>query len=94
MLRSFVIDLLLLPLPPPPFVWTTWVTRCRKKHLLGFMVQGKITEADARTIRLGATPCGLISHPPPSSPHFMLDALPATTFPVYPDLGQAPNMLA
>jgi len=32
------------------------------------MVQWKITEADARTIRLGATPCGLISDPPPSCP--------------------------
>jgi len=34
------------------------------------MVQGKITEADTLTIRLGATPSGLISNPPPSSHHF------------------------
>jgi len=59
------------------------------------MVQGKITEADTTTIQLGATPSGLISDPPPSSPTiFMLDALPATTLPLYPGFGQAPNMLA
>jgi len=34
------------------------------------MVQGNITEAETPTIRLGATPSGLISDPPPSSPHF------------------------
>jgi len=34
------------------------------------MVQEKITEADTLTIRMGATPSGLISDPPPSSPHF------------------------
>ena len=34
------------------------------------MVQGKIMQADTLTIRLGATPSGLISNPPPSSPHF------------------------
>ena len=36
------------------------------------LVQGKITEADIPTIQLGATatPSGLISDPPPSSPHF------------------------
>jgi len=27
-------------------------------------------------------------------PHFMLDALVGTTLPIYPGLGQAPNMLA
>jgi len=37
---------------------------------LDFMVQGKITEADTPTIRLGATPSRLISDPPPSSRHF------------------------
>jgi len=29
------------------------------------MVQGEISEADTPTIRLGATPSGLISDPPP-----------------------------
>jgi len=47
--------------------------------LLDFMVQGKISEADTPTIRLGTTPSGLISDPPHSSPIFMPDALPATT---------------
>ena len=42
----------------------------RRNLLLDFMVQGEISEADTLTIRLGATPSGLISNPPPSSPHF------------------------
>jgi len=42
---------------------------------------------------MGATPSGLLSDPPPSIPIFMLDALPATTLPLYAGLGQAPNML-
>ena len=58
-------------------------------------MQGKITEADTKTIQLGATPSGLISDLPPSSPHpiFMPDALPASTLPFYPGLGQALDML-
>jgi len=59
-----------------------------------FMVQGKITEADTPTIRLGATPSGLISDPPPSSPILTPDALPAATLPLYPGLGQAPTKYA
>ena len=62
--------------------------------LLDFMVQGKITEAETPTIRKSATPSGPISDPPPSYPIFMPDALPATTWLLYPGLGQAPNMLA
>jgi len=58
------------------------------------MVQAKITEADTPTIRLGATPSGLIRDPPPLSPIFMPNVHPATTLPIYPGLGQAPNMLA
>jgi len=76
-----------------PFSGTTRVSRCQKKTSSGLTVKGKITEADTPTFRLGATPCGLCD-PPPSSPIFMLDALYAATLPVYPDLGQAPNMLA
>jgi len=41
------------------------------------MVQGKITEADIPTIRLGATPSGLISDPPQSHPILIPDAIPA-----------------
>jgi len=57
------------------------------------MVQGKITVADILTTQMGATSSGLISDPPPSSPIFMPDALPVATLPLYPGLGQAPNML-
>jgi len=41
---------------------------------------------------VGTTPSGLISNPPPH-PLFVPHALPATILPVYPSLGQAPNML-
>jgi len=60
-------------------------------HLKDFMVQGKITEADALTIRLDATPSGLSVPPPPSSPIFMPSALSVATLAIYPGLGQAPN---
>jgi len=58
------------------------------------MVQGKITEGDTPTIRLGATPSVLISDPPPSFPHFTRNALPAAILPIYPGTGKSPNMLA
>jgi len=58
------------------------------------MVQGEISEADTLTIQMGTTPSGLISDPHLSPPIFTLDALTAATLPIYPDLGQAPNMLA
>jgi len=54
---------------------------------------GKITEASALTIQLDATPSGPSTPPPPSSPNFTPDALPVATLPIYPGLGQAPNML-
>jgi len=54
---------------------------------------GKITEAGVPTILLDATPSGPSMPPPPSSPNFMPDALPAATLPIYAGLGQAPNML-
>jgi len=60
---------------------------------MDFMVQGKITEADIPTNRLGATPSGIISNPSPSSPIFTPNVLPAATLPLYPGLGEAPNML-
>ena len=55
------------------------------------MLQGKITEADTPTTRLGATPSELISNPPPSSPIFMPDALPAATLPTLSCPKQVPN---
>jgi len=66
----------------------------RRNLLLDFLVQGEISEADTPTVWLGATPSGLTSDPPPSSPIFTPDALPALTVPIYPGLGQAPNMVA
>jgi len=59
----------------------------RRNILLDFVVQGKTTDVDTPTIRLGATPSGLISNPPPSSSHFTLDALPGATLSIYPGLG-------
>ena len=53
----------------------------------------KIMEAGAPTIRLDATHSRPSMPPPPSSPNFMPDALPAATLPIYAGLGQAPNML-
>jgi len=66
----------------------------RRNLLLDFMVQGKITEADTPTIWLGATSSELISDPPPSCPIFTPDVLPVATLPLYPGLGQEPNILA
>jgi len=58
------------------------------------MMQGKITEADTPTIRMGASPTGLISdhlhHPPIFTPNALL----VPTLPLFRGLGQAPNMLA
>jgi len=50
-----------------------------------FMAQGKITEADALTIRPD------YRRPLPSSPIFTWNALSAATLPIYPGLEQAPN---
>jgi len=55
-------------------------------------VQGEIP--DTLIIRLGATPSGLISDPPPLSPIFTPDALRAATLTLHPGLGQTLNMLA
>jgi len=57
------------------------------------MAQGEISAVDTLTIRLDATPSGLISTHIPH-PIFTPDALPAATLPIYPGLGQALNMLA
>ena len=61
------------------------------RHLLDFMVQGKITATDTPTIRLNATPSGLsmphLHHPPIFTPN----ALSAASLAIYPGLAQAPN---
>jgi len=56
------------------------------------MVQGKITEADTPTLRLGAAPSGLSSAHLHHPPIFKPDALPAATLPLYPGMGQAPSI--
>ena len=48
---------------------------------------GKIIEASAPTIRLDATSSESLMPPPPSTPNFTPDALPAATLPIYPGLG-------
>jgi len=67
---------------------TSSITAC---HILDFMVQGKITEAEAPTIRMDATPSGLSVPPPPSSPILTPNALSVATLPIYSGFGQAPN---
>jgi len=61
------------------------------RQLLGFMVQGKITEADTPIIHLDATPSRLSVPPPPSSPHFTPNAPSAATLPIYHGSAQALN---
>jgi len=57
-------------------------------HLLGFMVHGKITEADTPKIRLDTTPSRPSVTHLHHSPIYTPDALSATTLPLYPGLGQ------
>jgi len=72
------------PFTRPPGWACAW-----RKLLLDFIVQGKITEADTLTIRVGATQSGLISNSPPSIPHFYAGCPSCRTLPIYPGLGQA-----
>jgi len=59
--------------PPPapfygPFSGTTRASGSQKKVFFWiFVVHRRITEADTPTIRMGATPSGLISDPSPTS---------------------------
>jgi len=76
---------------------TTRVSQYQKVHFAIFWILWctmKITQADAPTIRMDCNPiqtdwCPHLYHPH----HFMPDALPDTTLPIYPGLGQAPDML-
>jgi len=74
---------------PTVILHPLWTSSIVAHHLLDFMVQVKITEADASTI------CLDVPHPDyrcPSSiipPFFMLNAFSAATFLIYPCLGQA-----
>jgi len=58
------------------------------RHLLDFMMHGKITEADALIIHLDATTSGQSVPPPTSSSIFMPNAFSAATLPIYPGLRQ------
>ena len=53
-----------------PFSGTMQVSRCQKKKSSGLYGAREDNRADTPTIWLGATPPGLISDAPPSSPHF------------------------
>jgi len=60
-----------------------------------FCSKVKITKADAPTIRMDCHPILTNWRPNLCHPHhFTPDALPSTTLPIHPGLGQAPNMLA
>ena len=77
---------------------TTRVSRHQKVHFAIFWIfwsKMKITQADAPKIMMDCHPiqtnwCPHLCHPQ----HLTQDALPYTTLPIYPGLGQAPNMLA
>jgi len=61
-----------------PFSGTTQVSRCQKRTSGLLWCKGRLTEADAQTIPLGATPSGVTSahlHHPPI--FYRPDALPA-----------------
>jgi len=55
---------------------TTRVGRYQKKHQFFwiFMEQGKIMEAEAPTVRVGATPTGLMAPPPTQPPKVFVQA--------------------
>jgi len=76
------------------FLGLPWWAGARRNLLLDFMVQGKITEENTPTVRLGASPSGLNSARLHRSPIFMPYALHAATLPIYLGLRQALNMLA
>ena len=77
---------------------TTRMSRYQKVHFAIFWIfwsKMKITQADAPTVWMDCHPiqtnwCPHLCYPH----HFMQDALTYTTLPIYPGLGQAPNMLA
>jgi len=78
-----------------PFYSSLEFVRELLRHLLDFLVQN-----EDNTGRHTNSPDGLLPHPArltgapiPAIPTiFMPDALPGTTLPIYPGLGQAPNI--
>ena len=77
---------------------TTRVSRYQKVHFAIFWIfwsKMKITQAVAPTIRMDCHPIQTNWRPTSAiRTIFTQDALPYTTLPIYPVLGQAPNMLA
>ena len=77
---------------------TTRVSQYQKVHFAIFWTfwsKLKITQADTPTIWMDCHPSRLIGAPTSAIPTiFTPDALPYTTLPMCPGLGQAPNMLA
>jgi len=76
------------------FSRTTWVNQCQKKSSSGLCgaredIRGRHADnpAGCHSIRTNQLPTSLITI-------FMWDALRATTLPIYPGLGQTPNMLS
>jgi len=64
-------------------------------HLLDFVVQNEDSRQMHQQSGWTTTPSRLIGAPTSTIPTiFTLDALPDTTLPIYPGLGQARNMLA
>jgi len=60
------------------FSGTTWVSQCQKKASSGLYGARKDNKRQTHR-QSGLVPSGLISNPPPSSPIFTPDALPAGT---------------
>ena len=78
-----------------PFSGITQVSRCQKKASSGLYgareyIRRRHTDnpAGCHSIRTNQRPTSILP------PIFKLDALPAATLPIYPGLGQAPNLLA
>jgi len=78
-----------------PFAWTTWVSRCQRKTSCG-LYGAREDDRGRHTDHLDGRHSIWTNQRPTSItlPHFFTpDAIAATTLPVYPGLGQAPNML-
>jgi len=76
---------------------TTRVSWCQKVHFTRFWIfwcKMKITQADTPTIRMDCHPNQTNWCPHLCHPHHFYTICPSWHHPIYPGLGQAPNMLA
>jgi len=77
------------------FSGTTRVSRCQKRNLLLEFYGASEDNRGRHTDHPVGRHSTRTNQPPTSNiAHFTPDALPAATFPLYPGLGQTPNMLA